>query len=75
MRWLFAAALASGFSLLLALLLFGSSVRFRTAAAGLIAFGIAGLSAAFAGWPAGLAVGAAIVAALFFGFYAASEES
>ncbi len=74
MRWVFAAALASGFSLLLALLLVGLNSRMRITASGLIGFGIAGLSAAYAGWPVAVAVVVAIAAAGFLGWYAASEE-
>ena len=39
----------------------------RTAVAGVFGFGMAGLSAAYAGWPAAAAAGAAIVGAIAAG--------
>ena len=74
MRIVFGVGLGLGVCLLLALVIVGLPARARVVAAGMSAFGIAGLSAAYAGWPMVFATMAAVVAAGIFGWYAASEE-
>ncbi|MDH3607069.1 MAG: hypothetical protein OER12_08730 [Acidimicrobiia bacterium] len=45
----------------------------RRVVAGVLGFGMAGLSAAYAGWPIALAIGAAVAGALAAGLLAASR--
>lgn len=75
MRWVFAASLAIGFALLVIVLLADlNNRRMRIVVAALVAFGIGGLSAAYAGWPAAAAVLAALVASGVLGWYATVED-
>lgn len=75
MRWVYASSLAIGFALLMVVLLADlNSRRMRIVVSVLTAFGIAGLSAAFAGWPLVASAAAALAAAGFFGWYATVED-
>ncbi len=75
MRWVFAASLAIGFAMLIVALLTDlNDRRMRSVVSAMTAFGIAGLSAAFAGWPMPVAIVVAVGAAGFFGWYATVED-
>lgn len=75
MRWVFGAGLLAGVALLLTTLAFGLNARMRIAASSMSAFGIAGMSAAYAGWPLVATVAASLTAAGFFGWYARAEDT
>jgi hypothetical protein len=73
-RLLFGVSLGAGVVALLVVLTAGRAERLRLPSAIATAFGIAGLSAAYAGWPTPLVLAAAVVAAAVFGWYAGLER-